>query len=238
MSDDSVLEAIQNQMADVLLADPYFDSVPVIPESVGDIEREIEIALKKLGIAVIIVAPSANRGKTREAPGPYYDEISINCMVTENVLINRSANGTGKHNLAVAEHVAAILHLFKPDMVSETIYCDDPTIVLVPTKTEERGLQVRMVRFKTAGGTKYDIPQVADPIVSVVTGTATITCATSHAVIVYSTDGTPPSPRNTLSPKTALFYDAPFAVTPGQKILCKAYLPGFLFSKVVTTIVS
>lgn len=236
MPETSILEALQQQMADVLTADPYFDSIPVIPENVGDIENEIERGLGKLGIVVVIVAPTASTGQTREVPGPYYDEINLVCAVTENVLLNRSVNGTNKHNLAVAEHVAAILHRFKPDMVSEAIYCDTPTIVLVPTPREERGLQMRHVRFKTNGGTKYDIPIVADPVVNIVSGTATITCSTSHANIVYSTDSTVPSPRNTIAPKTALFYDAPFTVTTGQKILCRAWLAGFLTSKTITTI--
>ena len=232
---DSVLQGIQQDVVDRLLADPYFDNVPVLSEDLKDIENEIERAVKKLGIVAIVLMPSATVGKMKDAPGPYWEHVKIILQVTEFVTANRSSTGTGKTNLAVCEHGVAILHRYQPTNLSEAIYAEDPTITLIP---DPNGLLTRHVNMATHAGIKYDIPAVADPVISYSGGLVTVACATAHANVVVTIDGTPPKPRRTITPGTAFFYTAPFSAPIGTKVKTKAFLAGYLDSKQVNQTLS
>src|SRR6185312_11259883 len=91
----SILATIQQQCADRLLADPFFATVPVLTESIGDLDNEIAVALGPLGgeggksgLVVVIRTPTANV-HFGNVFGPFFDEIKIIARITENVTVNR-----------------------------------------------------------------------------------------------------------------------------------------------------
>lgn len=231
---DSILEAIQIQIVDRLSDDPYFDDITVLHQQIHNIQNEIDTAVASIGVCVVVVTPSADMRKTRDTKDPYFDAINIIVRVQENVIVNQdvASGGTGKSALAIAENVLAVMHSYKPDALSEAFTGVSPTIVIVDTPN---GLLTYDVQLRTSGGIQYEIDQVATPVVSSVAGTVTITCATSHAILVYSLDGKPPTPRkaNAGTP-TAYFYDAPFATTVGNTVKVRGWLPGYLTSELVS----
>lgn len=231
-----MLSDVVNDAEQTLAADPYFGNITLVTEDKGDIENQIQIALSKLGICVILLTPRATDSKPNIGK-PYFDNILFIAQVTENVTLNRAHSGTGKKALDVCEHVVAVLKGHKPPNVSECLTCQKPTIQLQPNLSP---LTYHVI-FGTQGGIDYPIPVVADPVV-VVTGsgspkTVTITCATPRALIVYSVvnNGVPnpyPNPRNANS-GDAFWYDAPISVATGKKLVCRAWLPGYIATKLV-----
>ncbi len=222
---ESVLEAIQQDIADRLLADPYFSDIPVIPEILKDVENEVERAVKQIGAMVLIVTPVASITLSKDAP-PYFDEIDIVCRCSEHVILNRSPDGTGKHVLSIAEHVLVVLHHYAPSNIIEMVYSNAPSIRLVADPT---GLLSYDCRFRTQGGLLYDIPVVADPVISRSGGNIVITCATSYANVFYALPG-----ERYPNPRTGHFYAGPFAAANGTVIRAKGWLAGYMNSKQVT----
>lgn len=106
---ESVLDTVQKAAQGILKADSYFTRIEVITEQLGDISNQIQIALSKLGICVLVVTPDTDF-KFPDAPGPIMDPLKIIVEVTEQVLMNRGAQGTGRSASAVAERAAWQLH--------------------------------------------------------------------------------------------------------------------------------
>jgi len=111
MSNDP-LKDIQEEVAAVLVADPYFSGVPVINERKGDILNDIERNLGKLGICVVIETITGR--PEHGSIGSYSLSLNVGVTVTENVLINQSASGTRK---PASEMVARIMCVLNPNRV-------------------------------------------------------------------------------------------------------------------------
>jgi hypothetical protein len=112
MSNDP-LRDVQESVAAVLTADPYFAGIPIITERKGDVLNQIEINLGKLGLCVVIETIT---GKPEHgAIGSYSLDLNVGITVTENVLINQGATGTKK---PASEVVAMILCLLNPNRAS------------------------------------------------------------------------------------------------------------------------
>lgn len=219
---DSVIQSIQTDVADRLLADPYFGdapSIPVLTENIGDIENQIDIAIAQIGAFVLVVTPTVSIGNMKNAPGPYFERIRVTARCYENVTVNRGGGGTLKNCLPIAEHVAALIHGYRPDILTESIYGDDPTIQLVP---EPNGLLTYDVNFLTHGGLRYDVTAVATPTFTQNGSLLTIASTTPYAQIFYAVDnaGYP-------SPRSGTFYAAPITVLPGQVVKARGWLAGY-----------
>jgi hypothetical protein len=145
----SLLLTMQQQATDRLLGDKFFEDIPVVNESRKDIESDIQMALSKIGLCVLVLTPEANVNNQQDVPYPYFDKIMLVCQVVEHPTINRSSAGTGKFAATVAEHVAILIHAFKPAIGNE-FYLDNPSITLVP----DENFLVYQVRFGCAGGIK------------------------------------------------------------------------------------
>jgi hypothetical protein len=108
MSNDP-LKDIQRELSGVITADSYFTGIPIITEARGDILNQIQRALGKLGICVIIETLT---GRPEHASaGSYLIELNVGLTVTENVLINQGSTGTRK---PASEVVARIMCLLNP----------------------------------------------------------------------------------------------------------------------------
>lgn len=232
-----LIEIIQ-EAADTLRADPYFSNIPVLAEDLGDPANSIDDYLtKRTGLGVIIMTPKASV-TSPNLPGPYFENIVFIASVWENVALNRAADstGTGKAALAVAEVIAALLHLHKPTGVSETLTPMQPTIALIPNTKPYLAYNVL---YKTDGGVSYPVNKVADVVPSVVdhgdgTKTVSLACATPYAYIFFTTDGSYPAPLDASGVQRAP-YSISFTITSPVTLLCRAWLPGFLASKVSKT---
>lgn len=226
---------LMEEVADTLRAESYFNDITVITEDVKDIEKEITVALGKIGICCVIITPKAGGVKHGVKP-VYFGAVDFVVSVFELTAVNRYGTGSKKKALDVAEMVVATLHAHRPEGIAESIHVQEPAIQLVA----DRKLLIYDTRFGTMGGLNYAVPQVAAPVVTQDGGNATITCATPGAVLVYSTDGvTYPSPRNANGETpTAYFYTAPFATAGASSIKVRAWLPGYRQSALVTAAVA
>jgi hypothetical protein len=231
----SILQQIQGDCAGALVADPFFANVPVLTERLQDPGSRVDLALNSLGACVSLATPVATVRRPNQ-PGPYFERVRIVARVVEHVAVNQNtaAGGTGKGALEIAEHVCAVLHHFRPQSLSETVVCDDPTIELA----KDPGRLAYDVNFQTQGGLAYALPVLDLPSITQAGGTIAIALAASSGVPVpgaatfYTTDGTWPAPRN------GALYTAPFAATPGQTVRASAWLAGYLSSPFATLIAS
>ena len=219
MAEDSILKGLQVDLTERLLADPYFSDIPVLSENLLDLENQVETAIAGIGAFAMIVTPTATVGRFKDAPGPYLGQINIVCRCHENVTVNRSSTGTGKTCAAIAEHALTIIHGYHPVNVVEQIVATDPSIAMVP---DPNGLLVYDVMFQTNGGLAYTVPVLGDVTISVAGGMATLGNATQGAAIFYTVNnvGYP-------SPRSGIFYSAPFSAPAGTLIKAKAYLAGY-----------
>jgi hypothetical protein len=231
----SILQQIQTDCANALVADPYFANVPVLAERLQDLGSRVDIALNSLGVCVTVATPVATVRHPNQ-PGPYFERIQIVARVVEQVTVNQNtaAGGTGKGALEVAEYVCAVLHHFRPQNLGETVVCDDPTIKLA---SEPQRLAYD-VQFRTQGGLAYPLPVLDAPALAQSGETVSIAAATSSstpvpgAAIFYTRDATFPSPRN------GALYTAPFATTTGQTVRASAWLAGYISSQIATLVAS
>jgi hypothetical protein len=135
--------------------------------------------------------------------------------------------------------VAIKLHTHQPVGISESIFCTrGPRIIPPPPETGKRILCYD-VWFSTKGGVAAanPTPTVATPTISSVdngdgTATVTLSCATSNALIFWSSDGSYPGPFNVNgSSKTP--YSAPVTVNVPCQFQCRAWYPGWIGSVTV-----
>lgn len=119
----SVLLALQGELAARLLADPLFAAVPVLTEQERNLDFEVQRQVDSLGVACVVMTPEAGV-RHPEAPGPYFDEVTVTVRVQENVELN-----SGPHALEVAERAAALLHQYQPTAVAEMLFATGKTIV-------------------------------------------------------------------------------------------------------------
>lgn len=230
----SLIETIQQEVADQIAADGFFLNIPVLVESLGDAASQIERALGpangqggKIGAVVVVTTPTANVSWP-EVGGPFFDEIPIAVLVSVNPVTNNDPEaGTGASALAICEEVCSMLHQFYPQSANGPIIAERPTIMRAPNGGDGEAIIQYLCRFKTLGGIQNVLPQVATPVSHFVSGEYTLTCATAGAAIFYTTDGSNPNPR------TGTLYTAPF-VSAGQTIHAKAWLAGYLASPSLT----
>ncbi len=105
----SLFSAVQEDIRQWLKAREFFSNVEVITEDRGDVINEVQTALGKLGIVVVV---EMLKGRV-EFPGVGAGSIAfgIGMTVHENVVINRSGDGTKK---TAPDAVVEIFDVFNP----------------------------------------------------------------------------------------------------------------------------
>lgn len=134
MSDDTIFDEIDAGILAALQADDWFNPavekyVPSIAEETGDIEREIQIKVKRIGIVAVVRMVQA-RCENPNVRGPYFDPVRHVVEVAENVTINRGAAGTQRKCKAVAARVARLLHQHTIAGMGACLLVDDEGIRL------------------------------------------------------------------------------------------------------------
>jgi hypothetical protein len=231
------LKNLQAQCVAALQADPFFSTVlsntgapiPVLSESVADLQYEVSRPLDQLVSAVFLLTPSAFVTKPN-LPGPYFDRIELVAEIVENPVTNQP-NVTGNPSADdIAAAVAGILHQFQPNGGEECLCVTK--LLQVPRPN----FSVRHVEFVTQGGLAWSIPTLPSINISPAgPGPQTVTLSLASSVpgasIFYSLDGSTPTPRNAWSPQTGAtsqLYQSPFTVSAGMLLRARAYLAGFL----------
>src|SRR5476649_2782996 len=111
----SILMSIQQEVADCLLADPFFATIPILVEQPRDLAYELQSSVAAAGTYGVVLVPQA-LVNAPTAPGPLFDPVEIAVRFYENVPVS-----TGPHALEVAETALALLHLYRPTTINEVI---------------------------------------------------------------------------------------------------------------------
>jgi hypothetical protein len=216
----SILACIQQEIADRLLADPFFATVPVLVEAPRDVTFGLQAAAAAVGTYGIVQVPHA-AVSAPNAPGPIFDPVEFAIRFRENVPVS-----SGPHALEAAETALALLHLYRPTTVNEVI-CAAPQAL---QRVIEPNVVTYEVRVRTQAGAGYAVPQVDAPIISCAgfasPQTVTLSCGTPGAAIFYTLDGSAPAPRG---PMAALSIN-PFIVNSPSLLRARAWLAGSLAS--------
>ncbi len=201
---------------------PVFIMRPRAAMTAVQIQSKIDAALGSLtakggkaGLALTVEMPTLRiqRGQ-QELPGPY---LSLRCQVRvqENPLINMGANGTkiAAEDCAIA--VSQALHLWTPGGTAGIVRASLDTIT--PDLSFEN-----LLTYWVNVESEPNIPDLGftlPAVITVASGSATLTCASYEASIYYTLDGTTPFPSTGEIATTAQLYSAPFAAPAAGALL-------------------
>jgi hypothetical protein len=211
----SILTSIQQEIADCLLADPFFATIPVLVESPRDVSFELQTSVAAAGTYGVVLVPQA-LVNAPTAPGPIFDPVEIAVRFRENTPV-----ASGPHALEVAETALALLHLYRPTTINEVLSAAPQALVRV----NEPDVVAYEIRVQTQACATYAVPQLDAPTIS---GAGTVTLASDQpgAAIYYTLDGSQPAPRG----PTSVLYTGSFSAAPPCLLRTRAWLAGFLAS--------
>jgi hypothetical protein len=217
----SILTSIQQEIADCLLADPFFATIPVLVEQPRDVGYELQQSVAAAATYGVVRVPQA-LVSAPTAPGPYFDPVEIAVRFCENVPVS-----TGPHALEVAETALALLHLFRPTTINEVVIAA-PTALKAVTVPDVVAYEIYV---RTQAGAGYAVPQLDAPGItsagSVSPQTVGLSSDQAGAAIYFTLDGSQPSPRG----PTAMLYTSPFVVSEACLLRTRAWLAGFVASE-------
>jgi len=124
-----ILELAQTGLYDRITGDDWFEGFAIVQEDKGDIEKQISIAVGRVGICILILMGRA-WCRRPNIPGPYFDEVEYVIEIAENALINRGDNGTGKTAREAAHRICNLVHQHTPSGLSTCFICAPEAIRL------------------------------------------------------------------------------------------------------------
>lgn len=143
----------------------------------------------KFGLAIVIDRPQLRNRQPNGAS--LVEDAEIVVEIVEDMSLNAaSATGTGVTLDDCRSALAHLLHAWCHDGVHGLIYQDSLPIPERALNDAQRGW---LLTFTTTAHAHQPFSRVARPVLSLVGDTLTITCATSGAAILYSTNGAPPA---------------------------------------------
>ena len=216
----SILMSIQQEVADCLLADPFFATIPILVEQPRDLSYELEASVAAAGTYGVVLVPQAVVSAPT-APGPIFDPVEIAVRIRENVPVS-----TGPHALEVAETALALLHLYRPTTFHEVFIAAPVALRLV----KEPNVVTYEIQVRTQASASYAVAQLDAPTIESA-GTdspQTVTLASDQAgaAVFYTLDGSQPAPRG----PTSILYTEPFVVAAPSLLRTRAWLAGFVGS--------
>jgi hypothetical protein len=224
---DNIFYLLQTDVKERLENDAFFSDVKVLLKRDGVTEQEVEIATGpqskkagKTGACCIVIMPEIPDTEG-EGPGPSFP-IEISVQVVEAPATNDLASvGTGKKAERIAFNVLNLLHLYSPFHLGSTLVSRKrPIRPFEIGRSDWVSYLVSLEMRSSCDRTN----KVANPNISVVGTTVSLTCATVGAFIYYTTDGSYPGAANA----EAVLYAAPFEAAPGTMVRAVAYLANFI----------
>lgn len=245
-SGNSLIRALKQSVADRLLGQAYFASIPVLVKIDKDILNSIQQGTLPLQSQVaVFIGGLSMRNPNPNTPGPYFDDARLMIDVLENPSFN-----TGLPNCdEIAETIMRLLHPFTPLNGNEASYITDFS------EAEDETYNMRRIYLHLpVGFQRISIPPIAAVVATPSTPaqgdqTVTLTCATLGAPIWFTTDGTTPSPLN---PSSQMYIPSlpglllaqsgfiletedgptiqPLVISPGTKLRARAWLAGYAAS--------
>jgi len=147
-----IFQNIQEEIVRRLQADDALSRLKILREDRKDIASEINIALARVGLFVLVRTPQA--AARDQSPGPFC-ELTLDVQVVENVPINRAASGTGLVGGDVAERIAWLLHA--PNRAqTRTVFL---LLLKAVEPAEADGALAWNVRLTTTGSLGQGLPQ-------------------------------------------------------------------------------
>lgn len=220
---DDLLEQLQADVTGILRATPGLTLANIIQDNKGDLEGNLETELAtahsdsgKAGLAIIVLAVEVT-GAEENLPGPPLEAL-VNIQCIELVEMNRSVtDGTGIRSSTAATRVLGALHHTSLD--THVLYAAKHPIRPLPMRD---GFVAHMVSIRT---TLNGLPTLktgpVTPSWDDEAGTLSLACATPHAVIHYTVDGSFPGPGASGS----TLYAGPVPLVPGNRLRAAAYAP-------------
>jgi len=215
---NSLIRAIKQDIADALLADPYFDTIPVMPIVQNDVLNEIQQGQYKANPVTVLIDWLSLHNANPDNPGPWFNQGVFLVEILEIPALNISGPDVDE----VAENVANTLHL-------AMLQSQNAAVVdgIGKADNDEFGRNVRQVRITFPFGfTPRVLPSVETVTIQPLTQgdqTVTLSCVTPGAAIFYTLDGSYPAPRN----PAAVYYQPymPLLNENGQQLLSESGQP-------------
>ena len=215
-----ILTTIQQEVADCLLADPFFATIPILVEQPRDVSYELQTSVVAAGTYGVVLVPQA-LVSAPTAPGPFFDPVEIAVRFRENTPV-----ASGPHALEVAETALALLHLYRPTTINEVFTAAPVALKLV----KEPNVVAYEIQLRTQAGASYAVPQLDAPVISSAGSlspqTVTLSSDQTGVAIYYTLDGSQPAPRGL----TSILYTTPFVVAAPSLLRTRAWLAGFVAS--------
>lgn len=213
----SMKEQLEQEIADRILADPMFAAIEVHVDPEKNIVAAVMQKIAKLGR---LVAPVVNGYSVLkpDISGPYFDDLNIEVGVFHNAKIAKA----GASPSAMAERVAALLHLWKPDSLSTPLKCAREAITAVP----DANLNIWSVKVSASGGLTYVLPALGVVTLHRAGNEVTLSHTTPGAAIFFTTNGNHPTPRS----GTHFDNGDGITITAPTTLKARAWLAGYLTS--------
>lgn len=226
----SVLEQLQDDVADRLRSLVFLADVPVFVLREEHIDSQIEQALTtikaggtgKSGAAITVMMPLLDVPKDKvNIPGPL-TKVSISVRAQEFPTINMGANGTGLSAETLGIEIVQALHHFSIESIGTLLAHSEaltPSRDFLPRITYIATLQAWLSMTPLTKPTRPTIQEAG--------GIVTLGCATPGVDIYFALDSTgltPALPR----PGAGTLYAISFGLTPGltTKLRVAAYKAG------------
>jgi hypothetical protein len=217
---DTILQTIQDDVTGLLKAVPGLVLAQVLSSDEGLTEADVQQKLAtltgatKIGLALIVMQPEIPRAE-KNLPGPVV-RVEQSIQVIEQVVINRSANGTQIKAKVAGVRVMAALH---QQIIGNTIlYADQKPMEPLPGK---KGFVTYLVTLYAEQLSAATVERVQSLEFAIdLSSDLVITTATAGAAIYYTTDGSFPGPSNA----AATLYSGPISIDDGDFIRAAAYL--------------
>ena len=123
-------DELQEQIVLQLREHEDLAGLEIVHEELKDLVNQITLGLKKLGLVIVVTSPTESCSNIN-LPEPVYDNVTVKIQIIENVLINRSANGTQQPCKRIAKAVVDALWHFRPAGFGSALYAGTPLIHLV-----------------------------------------------------------------------------------------------------------